>query len=171
MIVAGVDPGIHGAIAFIDTDAGTIEVTDMPYFEFTTNKKDRKRIDSYAIVNTFKTTVPDHVYMEEVWSSPQMGVVSAFSFGQGRGLFEGIMAGLELPLTMTKPTEWKKAMRVPTDKRAATQRASQLLPAAATAFRGPRGGLLDGRAEASILALYGCLDLGADISAKMELIT
>ncbi len=157
--LGGVDPGLSGAIAVLDPDSARMCIIDMPIFEFETNKT-RKRVDPYGIIEFLRTRPLANIYIEEVNSSPQQGVVSAFSFGMGRGLLLGLMAGLGIPLTEVKPTQWKKDLRVPADKKAAVLRASQLLPAMAPQFRGPRGGTLDGRAEAALLALYGAMDLG-----------
>lgn len=161
--IVGIDPGNSGAFAFLDVDACTIRLVDMPTFEFETNKK-RVSIDAYGIVAEMQRQPIHHIYLEEVFASPQMGVVSAFNFGEGKGKIEGIAAALAIPLTQVKPTRWKKDMRVPADKRAACQRASQLIPNAAPFFKGPRGGILDGRAEAALLALYGALELGCSPS-------
>ena len=158
-ILCGCDPGNNGAFAFLDCENHTVRLVDMPTFEFETNKK-RVTIDAYGIVQQMNIQPVSHVYLEEVFSSPQMGVVSAFNFGEGKGKIEGICAALQVPLTQVKPTRWKKEMRVPVDKRAACERASQLIPGAAPHFKGPRGGILDGRAEAALLALYGALELG-----------
>lgn len=158
-MICGIDPGNKGALAFIDPVANTLQVVDMPIFEWETTRV-RKKVDAYAVTRLFQELKPTHIYMEEVWSSPQMGAVSIFSFGLGRGILEGVAAALEIPMTQVKPAQWKKEMRVPADKRAAVQRASQLLPSAAKAFFGPRGGVMDGRAEAGLLSLYGCLELG-----------
>lgn len=168
MIITGIDPGNAGAFAFIDVENNTIEIIDMPVFEFYTTKK-RVQIDPYTISNILRERNIEHVYMEEVFSSPQMGVTSAFSFGNGKGMIEGVTAALQLPMTQVKPAAWKKAMKVPADKRAAVKRASQLLPAASGTFVGPRGGIIDGRAEAALLALYGAFELGYIISGKVEL--
>jgi crossover junction endodeoxyribonuclease RuvC len=167
--VVGVDPGLSGAFAFLNIEECTIRLVDMPTFEFETNKR-RVKIDPYTIVNELRAQELLHVYLEEVYASPQMGVVSAFSFGEGKGMIEGIVAGLGVPLTQVKPARWKKDMRVPADKRAACMRASQLIPGAASHFKGPRGGILDGRAEAAILALYGALELGCAPNAPVTVI-
>lgn len=157
--ILGIDPGNSGALAFLDTEECTVRLVDMPTIEFETNKK-RVMIDEFNIVAEMQQYPLHHIYMEEVFASPQMGVVSAFNFGEGKGKIEGIAAALQIPMTQVKPTRWKKDMRVPADKRASVQRASQLIPGAAAHFKGPRGGLLDGRAEAALLALYGALELG-----------
>lgn len=167
-MIVGIDPGNAGAIAFLDPDARTLRVVDMPIYEWTTTKT-RKKIDGYSIVAEMNSQPVNHIYMEEVWSSPQMGVVSAFSFGNGRGIIEGLAAGLQIPMTQVKPAKWKKDLKVPADKKFAVQRATQLIPSAGTLFRGPRGGILDGRAEAALLAFYGCLDLNLPIKGPITI--
>lgn len=169
-MICGIDPGNEGALAFLDPDENTLRIVDMPMYEWETTRT-RKKVDGYRIATELKAQHITHVMMEEVWSSPQMGVVSAFSFGNGRGIIEGVAAGLMIPMTQVKPAKWKKELKVPADKRAAVQRATQLFPAAETAFKGPRGGLLDGRAEAALLAFYGCLDLNLPIRGNITLVT
>lgn len=168
-VVCGIDPGNHGALAFINVDTNSMIVADMPIFEWTTTRS-RKKVDAYTVTRMFKQYNPVHIYLEEVWSSPQQGVVSAFSFGMGRGILEGVAAATSLPMTQVKPAQWKKELRVAADKRAAVQRAAQLLPSASEAFYGPRGGVLDGRAEAALLALYGCLELGHAPTKPIQLV-
>lgn len=170
MKACGIDPGNEGAIAFLDTEACTLDVYDMPLFEWETTRR-RKKVDQYALAEMFATHDPIHAYVEEVWSSPQQGVVSAFSFGLGRGIIEGVLAAQGIAMTQPKPAKWKKEMRAPADKKASVQRASQLLPGASGAFRGPRGGTLDGRAEAALLALYGALELGHTPTQPVQLLS
>ena len=168
-VIIGIDPGNNGAIAFLDVEKAKLRIIDMPTFEFETTKK-RVSIDPYGIVAEMQRYADlTHVYMEEVYSSPQMGVVSAFNFGGGKGKILGIVGAMGLPVTSVKPARWKKDMKVPADKKAAVQRASQLFPGAAPAFKGPRGGVFDGRAEAALLALYGALELGVAPTAPVTL--
>ena len=157
--VCGIDPGINGALAFLDPEAATIRIVDMPLFEFTTTKN-RVKIDPYGIKRELQVQPISNMYLEEVYSSPQMGVTSAFNFGEGKGILLGVAAALDVPVTPVKPQEWKKVMRVPADKRAAVQRASQLFPDVAGLFKGPRGGVFDGRAEAALIALFAAMEQG-----------
>jgi len=55
----------------------------------------------------------------------------------------------------------KRQMKV-----AAVQVAQRVFPMAAAQFVGPRGGLLDGRAEAALIAEYGRRVLNGGSSAK-----
>lgn len=145
-----------------------MRIVDMPTFEFTTTKN-RIKIDPFGVVREMQAQPLANLYIEEVNASPQMGVVSAFSFGEGKGVLLGVAAAMGVPTTLVKPTQWKKQMRVPADKRAAVQRASQLFPAVASLFKGPRGGVFDGRAEAALIALYGAMELGRSPTSPVTL--
>jgi crossover junction endodeoxyribonuclease RuvC len=100
------------------------------------------------------------VFVEEVGVQPGEGAVGAFSFGRGYGRIEGVVQTLRIALTLVKPQVWKPKLGAPRDKVQSVSRARQLMPSAAGAFVGPRGGLLDGLAEAAMIALYGCLSFG-----------
>ena len=167
-IIVGIDPGNAGALAFLDPENARMRIVDMPTFEFETTRK-RVKIDPYAIVREIEAQPVANLYLEEVHASPQMGVVSAFSFGEGKGIILGAAAARGIPITEVKPTNWKKIMRVPADKRAAVQRASQLFPAVSPLFKGPRGGVFDGRAEAALIALFGAMELGRVPTAPLTI--
>lgn len=167
-VIVGIDPGNAGALAFLDIENHRMRIVDMPTFKFETNKS-RVKIDPFTIVREMNAQVIANLYLEEVHASPQMGVVSAFSFGEGKGIILGAAAAMGIPTTMVKPTQWKKQMRVPADKRATVQRASQLFPAVAPLFKGPRGGVFDGRAEAALIALFAAMELGRAPTAPITL--
>jgi hypothetical protein len=166
--IIGCDPGNKGAIAFLDPENNRMRIVDMPTFEFETTRK-RVKVDPYSIVREMTAQPVANFYLEEVNASPQMGTVSAFSFGEGKGILLGVAAAIGVPTTQVKPTQWKRQMRVPADKRAAVQRASQLFPAVSHLFKGPRGGVFDGRAEAALVALYGAMELGRAPTAAVTL--
>lgn len=167
--IVGIDPGNEGALAFLDPEGARMRIVDMDTFEFRTTKT-RVKIDPFAVSRELKAhSVLSHAYIEDVYSSPQMGVTSAFNFGEGKGILLGATAALEIPTTPVKPTQWKKQMRVPADKKAAAHRASQLFPALAHLFKGIRGGTMDGRAEAALIALYGAMELGRSPTSPVQL--
>ena len=169
-VIVGIDPGLSGAIALLDPDDATIRIVDMPTNEFATSTKNKTEVDPYGIVAELQQDTVEHVYLEEVFSSPQMGVTSSFNFGEGKGMIRGVLAALGIPLTQVKPQRWKKDMRVPADKKAAVMRASQLIPGAAPLFKGPRGGVYDGRAEAALIALYAAMELGRTPTRPVKIV-
>lgn len=159
MIILGIDPGLEGALAFINAGRSSLEVTRMPVHSITKTKT-KRFIDTYEVVNIIKKYKIDYAFMEQVASSPQMGVVSAFSFGEGYGKIQGVLAGLGVPINFVLPQVWKKSLGVPRDKKEAIARANQLFPNAE--FK------KDGEAEASLIAFYGILSLGITPGGKIQ---
>jgi crossover junction endodeoxyribonuclease RuvC len=159
-VVLGVDPGVDGAFAFIDPVACTLRVADMPCFTRTTTKT-KRFADAVGIGNLVRSEPIVHCYIEKVASSPQMGVVSAFSFGYSFGTLHGALSALQVPLDEVPPQEWKKAMRTTADKKESKARAHQLMPQCVKLL-----GRAD-RAEAAMLALYGTMLLGHKITKPL----
>lgn len=163
----GIDIGLSGGIAVLDFPAAggapTVAAHDMPVL-----RSKRKTSKGNGVVDvaglarlldaihgvTLLDGRPVRVGYEEVASMPDQGVASMFSFGRALGAVEGALAASRLPVLPVRPAQWKRAMRVPAAKDGTVARADQLLPGAAHLWRGPRGGLLDGRAEAALIALY-----------------
>lgn len=150
--ILGVDPGISGACALIDTTEWTIEIRDMPREVGLVN---RNAVSPTGVVRLIGDYKPDFTFCEDVWSSPQQGVASAFSFGRSLGIILGATASHSM-LTMVKPTLWKNVTSTPKDKNQARRRAQQLFPCAYDLFVRVKD---DGRAESALLAFYGLLSL------------
>jgi crossover junction endodeoxyribonuclease RuvC len=163
VIVAGIDPGLDGAVAFLGED---LTVVDMPVLQLSRGGKQKRELDAHALARLLSTTSIDHAFVEAVGARPGQGVTSMFSLGRSVGIIVGVLAALDIPLTMAAPAAWKRSLAVPKAKDGARARASQLLPAAAAHWPLKRH---HGRAEAALLALYGSrLDLqsGSRIMAK-----
>lgn len=160
----GIDPGTHGAWACIDTHKHELRCGDLPITRSGPNKK--PHLDAPALLFVLRAFAPDQAYIEEVFSSPQMGVVSAFTFGENFGACMGVLAALDCPITKTRPSLWKAQLRVPADKKLSRARASELFPRCGDIYW-PRAGH-DGRAEAAMIALYGALAEGATFTRPLE---
>jgi hypothetical protein len=156
-IILGTDPGLNGALARLDTDLCTLEVFDMPTFE-TVRTVTKRHIDLPLFKNyCLKGKRPHQAWIEEVHSSPQMGVVSAFAFGEHFAGCKGVFVGTGIPYTSVTPQRWKGALGVPADKDKARARASELFPDCAHIWKLKTK---DGRAEAAMIAFYGALTAG-----------
>lgn len=153
MKILGIDPGLNGAMA--QWDGSELTLLEVP----TAKARTRGREVLWTTLNGLwdeKFFWAEHVFMERVAARPGQGVSSMFKFGLVFGGFHGIVAAKLLPLTLVTPTVWKKAMGVAgTSKEGAVIRAAELFPAYATDFRGPKGGIKDGVAEAALIAYYG----------------
>lgn len=101
MTYIGLDPGKSGSICAI-TPTGPI-AHKMP-------DTDKDLLDLLKSV-MFSDDGKAVAVLEEVSSSPQMGVVSAFTFGRGYGKLEMALMAAEIPTDKVRPQVWQKAMR------------------------------------------------------------
>jgi hypothetical protein len=126
VITIGVDPGKSGGIAWID-ETGKPCVEKMP----DTLKDLWELIDNIAIGNPYcKRYTYVKAYLEQISSSPQMGVVSAFTFGNGYGHLEMALTAAGIPFERVRPQVWQKAMGCLTkgDKNVSKRKAQELFP-------------------------------------------
>lgn len=160
MRILGLDPGLKGAITLIDVEKSIFYTESLPFFELTKTKT-KKFIDSNKLSLIIKSLgLINYSFMEQVGATPQMGVTSAFSFGEGYGKCQGVLAAFDVPLTLVPPQVWKKALSVPKDKQEAIARANQLIPGADLKK--------DGQAEASLIALYGMFSIGVNPKDRLR---
>jgi crossover junction endodeoxyribonuclease RuvC len=169
MLVCGCDPGLDGALAFIEpTTLRIARMIGMPALKLGKGKGSKREISVRTLVVEIEREIVGlgvdvHVYLERVQSSPQMGVTSAFQFGRGYGAVEGVIAAFGWPIEYVTPKKWKNALKVPVEKDDARARACQLLPRDAEHWTPQRLVMnqpqASGRAEAALIALYGVRDL------------
>jgi crossover junction endodeoxyribonuclease RuvC len=162
MLVAGVDPGIRGAVVIYDMETQRVVSSIlMPTLELAKAKGTKHWISLPTLRSLLSGFHPRYAFVENVASSPQMGVTSAFSFGRSFGGAEGVIAGLGWPYELVAPQRWKKALAVPKDKDDARNRACQLLPHDIHHWTPKRGELTSeqagGVAEAALIAVYGAI--------------
>ena len=154
MKVLGIDPGLSGGLAMWDGSEliGPIEIP-------TAKSTGRGREVLWPELNSLWDKYffwADHVFLERVAARPGQGVSSMFKFGTVFGGLRAMTAVKLLPLTLVTPNAWMRAMGVGRgSKEASVIRATELFPDRATAFRGPKGGIKDGFAEAALISWYG----------------
>jgi crossover junction endodeoxyribonuclease RuvC len=143
-ITIGVDPGANGAIAWID-ERGKSCVEKMP-----DTLQDLWEL--ICDITNFPRSAIDgrkyKAYIEQVSSSPQMGVVSSFSFGRGYGNLEMALTAAGIPFERVRPQVWQKAMGCMTkgNKNISKQKAQELFPDKK---------VIHATADALLIALYG----------------
>ena len=122
-MIIGIDVGKNGAIAW--SSLGKTCVEKMP----DTIKDLWDLIESISNDAHGNLELP-HCYLEQVASSPQMGVVSAFSFGNGFGHLEMALTAASIPFTRVRPQVWMKDLGCMTkgDKNVTKRLAQQLFP-------------------------------------------
>jgi Holliday junction resolvasome RuvABC endonuclease subunit len=116
----GIDPGKSGSLAFV-TDSGSAWTVkgDCTHRDLVDAIRDAQGVQPIAFA-----------YIEFVASSPQMGVKSAFSFGQSYGALEMLLAACNVPFERITPRKWQTAMKCLTggDKNISKQRCQELFP-------------------------------------------
>lgn len=162
--ILGIDPGKTGALSFVDAIEHTIAIYDMPIIQVGNGK--RSEVCGETVADLILRHNATFGYIEDVWSLPQDGHVGAFNFGDKLGVVKGVMMALGVKFERVRPQVWKRNMRAPANKTGARQRAQELLPAAASLFQRVKD---DGRAEASLIALYGAFDLDHHLKQPLTL--
>jgi crossover junction endodeoxyribonuclease RuvC len=152
VIYIGIDPGLNGAIAFLDTEKGHLSVVDMPTFEVKRNNKAKREVNAAGLAHILAAAQKvQGIILERVGAMPGQGVTSVFSFGRSVGLVEGVLAAYLLPVSIVTPQAWQKAAGVRGGKDGSRMRACELFPNYAGLFALKKH---DGRADAAIMAWY-----------------
>lgn len=158
MIIA-IDPGQNGAIAAYDTRSGELNVFDMPTRSF--GNKGRLVVDVleiHGLLASFKDLGASVLFIEQVGGLPGQSASGAFTFGEGFGAVTAVATLLGYRIERIPPATWKTALRVPSDKKSAITRASEMIPTHHKLWSAGAKGTIQqksGRAEAAMLALYG----------------
>ena len=176
-VIVGIDPGIYGGLVFIDPYQHLICGFRMPVKQFqkTTKTKSgkfktQKMVDAVKLAEITSRFSISVGYIENVHATPQMGVVSAFSFGHSRGVLEGNLASQGASLAFVAPNKWKADLMVPADKEKAIKRAKTLLPGCDKLFDTGNKEYNSGLAEAAMICLYGLLLENFQLQKPLELI-
>jgi hypothetical protein len=114
----GIDPGCNGGIAWITDGKACAE------------KMPDTLQDLWELICDIKSIGGCNAVIEQVHSSPQMGVKSAFTFGNGFGHLEMALTAAAIPFERVRPQVWQKALGCLTkgDKNITKRRAQELFP-------------------------------------------
>ena len=132
MLIIGIDPGISGAICFLQN--GEIsDVIDMP--SMADGKKNKRQINSQQVFNEVSEriiNIPKKeiiVVIEQVSAMPGQGVTSMFNFGQSFGVLKGICSAMQLSMYFVRPAKWKKYYGlIKTEKDASRTKVIEIFP-------------------------------------------
>ena len=166
MVILGIDPGLFGALALLSDDG--LVIHDMPILK--ANKG--HNLNAYEVARIIDAAGHiDHAAIELVGPRPKDSRPGAFKFGYVCGETAGICKAHFIPITMVRPQDWKRDVRIaPVPKglsdakrRAlvkdmARTRATELFPSHSNLFARKKD---DGRAEAALIALWGRRSLAA----------
>jgi crossover junction endodeoxyribonuclease RuvC len=142
--IIGIDPGLHGAVCFMDGFSGIV-VRDLPIV----GDGKLRWIDGAVLFSWLMeyAAQPARVVVERVHSMPAQGVASSFQFGVGFGSILSIVQARQCPLEFVTPSTWKKALGLSQEKKASLHKARLLYPDADLTLEKH-----EGRAEAILIA-------------------
>lgn len=127
--VVAIDPGFSGAavsVHYLERQLFLQAVLELPFQKLPVGRVlDARAFGRWldAIVSTVPTQLT--VVIERAQAMPRQGVSSAFQYGRGFGAIEAIcLARSGIRIEWVSPAKWKRAMRLPADKRAAMNLAS-----------------------------------------------
>jgi len=148
MLIAGVDPGANGAIAVLDSsNPDSVALLDLA------------KVTPFDAYQWLHKQQPNSVWIEDVHSLFGMSAKSNFGFGKNLGIVTAIakIAINGQTVKTVTPKIWQKyvgvTVRGKAIKKQVAEIANTLYPTAN--LYGKRGGLLDGRADALMIAHYG----------------
>ena len=159
MIYFGIDIGVTGAIALME-DEKLEWVKDVPSFEVHVSGKKRTRYNARGCWDLLHPWVQEggtKAILEDISGHGGIGSRALLQMGTGSGLWQGIVAGQNIPVEIARPTDWKREMLRGLDwkgkgaKEAARSRACQLFPDCASLFSRKKD---HNRAEAALMAEY-----------------
>ena len=132
MLIIGIDPGISGAICFME-DGKITDVIEMP--SMAEGKKNKQQVNSSQIFNEISSKIKNYnnsevkVVIEHVTAMPGQGVTSMFNFGQSFGVLKGICSAMNLSMYFVRPAKWKKYFNlINSEKDASRTRAIEIFP-------------------------------------------
>ena len=151
--IIGIDIGLEGAIAVLDMEGILLAVEDMPTLTDGTAK--RRTINSILLAALLREHGPiHHAFVEFVSARPGEGAVGAFAFGRGRGIIEGVLGSLAIPMTLLTPACWKRVVGLApgTNKDASRSMAIARWPDKAEWFKRKMD---NGRSDAALIGVAG----------------
>ena len=163
MIIIGADPGLKGAIAYLNTADKSLSIFDMPTFKVPRGNKTKGIVNVQELNVILSAHKSLDIWMkqgfiERVGAMPGQGVTSMFSFGYSAGVLEMGFAANLIPYHFVEPRAWKKFLKLPGKAAggddAARAMASRLFPKEASQFARPCD---SGRADAALIAYYGMM--------------
>lgn len=147
METLGIDPGKTGAIVSLDGDGAVSWSRPMPD-------------TPQELARLLRDHVTARVIVERQFAMPEQGRSSTLTIGIGYGVILGVCAGLDIPLELVRAQDWQKVMLRGEGKAKGVDLKRQYVAVAermwpSVTFRGPKGGMNDGKAAAALIAEYG----------------
>jgi len=139
-IILGIDPGVKGAFALLDTAETRVTCHDMP--------------DTTAALLDLVMSLPAVAFcmIEKPFYPKVIGVTNVARIADAYGSVKTALAFKGISIREVRPVEWKAALNLPAAKSASRQMAGQIFPDDAAQWNLAKH---DGRAESALIAWSG----------------
>ena len=98
MNICGIDPGLNGGLAFINS--GVLKLYPMPVIG-------GKDFDIQEIKRILETERPGFTVLENQIAMPGQGLTSTLQTGKGFGILLGLLAGMNFPYQVIGAKQWQ----------------------------------------------------------------
>lgn len=139
-LILGIDPGVKGAFAVLDTNGNRVSCTDMP--------------DTTAGLIDLIISLPAVAFcmIEKPFYPKVIGVTNVSRIAEAYGAVKTALAWKGISIREVRPVDWKSALGLSSSKSASRQMAGLIFPDDATQWARVKD---DGRAEAALIAWSG----------------
>jgi len=142
LIVAGIDPGLSGALAVL-SENGTLDSIHMPRMD--------KLVDGGYVARWLCDRDVNFAVMEQAGAFPGQGVAGMFNYGRSYGQVLGALQASLIPYSLVTASRWKNNLGLSKDKERSRRRAIELFPEFAYQFQLKKD---EARAEAALIAWW-----------------
>lgn len=155
-MVIGIDPGKNGAIALVHSETEA-QIYDTPTEKLKLGGQEYKISAMFDLLLSMVDRGAKEAFVEDVHTFRGDGVVGAFSFGRGVGLWHGLLVASGIAFQRVLPQRWQKHFGM-TDtngvdrKTMSRQVASAMYPKLSPLFTRVKD---HDRAEALLIGRYG----------------
>jgi len=105
MTILGIDPGLSGALAWMNSSGEVMQLEDIPVFN---EGKRKKAVDALALTALLIDRRPTHAVIEAVHARPTDSKTGAFTFGRNTGALEALVMSAGIPLMRVSPIVWRR---------------------------------------------------------------
>jgi len=151
VLVTAIDPGVTGAVAFVNPVDRRVQVIDLPL----TLVGKRRTVDPYALADILSAHQISNVVIENIVAIGTMkgrkrGIKTTGDFLYGAGVLFGVCGSQDLPTSFVYPAKWKRDLGlIGKTKDASRLLAIKLFPGAAHLLKRKKD---KDRAEAILIA-------------------
>lgn len=152
-LVAGIDPGMTGALALVEVDTlRAVEIVDFPVLRVgAAGKHTADEAGLFEILSQWRDVGCVLVVYESQQAYPKQGLSSAFSLGVTFGVVRATIAAVGIAREPVSPRTWKKDAGLGRDKAGSRAAALRIFPLARDQLGRKKD---EGRAEALLIAAY-----------------